>query len=118
MSALLRKPAVLLLAVGTLVFGGPVLAADELEGQKLFKEHCKQCHEDGSPNGEYTPMTLISSQWIRFFERKYERTHKDVIDAKHGEKPVIHAISPEDLEVIKNFAIEHAADSENPMTCG
>ena len=88
------------------------------EGQELFKEYCKPCHEPDSEHGEYTPMTLIQEQWERFFEKKYERTHGDVVCPTHGGVPVIEAISPEDLELIKTFAIEHAADSEQPMTCG
>jgi hypothetical protein len=83
-----------------------VAHAEDLDGQQLFRENCKSCHEADSPNGEYTPMSLIQDQWKRFFDRKYERKHKDL------------DISPEVLEAIKKFAIDHAADSENPMTCG
>ena len=88
------------------------------DGKELYKEYCKTCHEADSPHGEYTPMSLIQDQWKRFFDKKYVRTHKDVIDEKHGGKPVTETISPEDLELIKEFAIEGAADSEHPMTCG
>lgn len=88
------------------------------DGQALYREYCSSCHSAGSPNGEYTPMTLISVQWERFFDRKFERTHEDVIDAKHGDKPVPEAIPSEALEAIRQFAIDHAADSESPMTCG
>jgi cytochrome c5 len=99
----------------TLAFAaGPVQAED---GKALYREHCKSCHDAGSPNGEYTPMDMIQDQWQRFFERKYERTHKGVIDPTSN-KPVTETISPADLELIKEFAIEGAADSEHPMTCG
>ena len=90
----------------------------DADGQALYREYCKGCHTADSPNGEYTPMTLISVQWERFFDRKYERTHKDVIDEAHGGKPVTETISPEVLEAIRQFSIDHAADSESPMTCG
>ena len=36
------------------------------EGQRLFREHCRHCHDDGSANGKYTPMTLIQAQWERW----------------------------------------------------
>ncbi len=36
----------------------------------------------------------------------------------HDNKPVTEVITEEDLELIKKFAIDHAADSEQPMTCG
>ena len=69
-------------AVAMSVFG-TAQAADS-DGQALFKDNCNSCHGDGSPNGEYTPMTLIQDQWKRFFERKFERTHKDVMDPANG----------------------------------
>lgn len=95
------------------------LAADKaVPGQDLFRDHCKSCHAAGSPHGEYTPLTLIQDQWNRFFDRKYERTHKGVADPAHGGKPVTEVITPQMLEQIRNFAVEHAADSESPMTCG
>ncbi|MFC1579212.1 hypothetical protein ACFL3Y_02365 [Pseudomonadota bacterium] len=88
------------------------------EAQRLFREDCRICHDNGSPNGEYTPMSLIQAQWERFFDRKYERTHRKVMDEARGGVPVTEAISPENLEKIKNFAIDHAADTDQPMTCG
>jgi len=88
------------------------------EGQRLFREHCRHCHDDGSANGKYTPMTLIQAQWERFFDRKYERAHRNVNDDKYGGVPVTEAISPEVLEKIRDFAVDHAADTDQPMTCG
>jgi len=87
-------------------FAAPV-SADKIEdGQALYREQCKICHDAGSANGEYTPMDLIQDQWRRFFDRKYVRTHKDVIDEKHGGKPVTETITPEQLELIENFTID------------
>ena len=100
-------------------FTPPVLAENAAEeGQRLFREHCRHCHDKGSPNGKYTPMTLIQAQWERFFDRKYERKHRKVADDKFGGVPVTEAISPEVLEKIRTFAIDHAADTDQPMTCG
>lgn len=92
--------------------------AKPIPGKDLFRDYCKTCHAAGSPNGEYTPMTLIGEQWARFFDRKYVRTHEGVIDSAHGGKPVTEVITPVMLEQIRKFAIDHAADSESPMTCG
>lgn len=107
---------VALLAAGLMT--APTAPATGADGRELYKEYCKTCHEADSPHGEYTPMSLIQDQWKRFFDKKYVRTHKGVIDEKHGGKPVTETISPDDLELIKEFAIEGAADSEHPMTCG
>ena len=96
----------------------PAPAQKAPTGQELYKEYCKDCHVAGAPAGEYTPMTLIQDQWTRFFDKKYQRAHEGVLDAKHGGKPVTETISPEMLESIRKFAVDHAADSESPMTCG
>jgi len=88
------------------------------EAQRLYREHCRHCHDDGSPHGEYTPMTLIQAQWERFFKRKFERKHRKVNDDKFEGQPVTEAISPEVLDKIRGFAIDHAADTDQPMTCG
>jgi hypothetical protein len=39
------------------------------------------------------------------------------VDEKHGGK-VPDVITPEMLKKIKKFAVDHAADSESPATCG
>ncbi len=109
-------------AVTGVLAWSPVVSADSAaeieEAQRLFREHCRHCHDDGSENGYYTPMSLIQAQWERFFDRKFERKHRKVIDDKFGGVPVTEAISPEDLEKIREFAIDHAADTDQPMTCG
>ena len=115
------RSSAMLVAMTTLtaILSNPVLAETAAEeGQRLFREHCRHCHDKGSPHGKYTPMTLIQAQWERFFDRKYERKHRKVIDDKFGGVPVTEAISAEDLEKIRNFSIDHAADTDQPMTCG
>ena len=95
-----------------------VAAKKKTKGIDLYKEYCKPCHTEDSEHGEYMPMTLIMDQWERFFDEKYEETHSGVKDPNHDNLAVTEAISPEDLEKIKKFAIEGAADGEHPMTCG
>jgi hypothetical protein len=110
--------ATVLLGVLALSLANVATAAKKPKGVDLYKEYCKPCHEADSDNGEYTPMTLIQDQWDRFFEKKYVDTHSGVMDPNHENKPVTEAISEADLELIKKFAVDHAADSEQPMTCG
>lgn len=115
-SSMLRT---LVVALFTLLISVTASAETRVEkAQKLYREHCRHCHDNGSPNGEYTPMTLIQAQWERFFDRKFERKHRKVADEKFGGVPVTEAISPETLELIREFAIDHAADTDQPMTCG
>lgn len=90
----------------------------KLDGQELYKEFCKPCHTADSEAGEVTPMTLIQDQWNRFFDEKFEETHGTVLDPGHDNKPVTEAIGEDELEAIRDFAVDHAADSEHPMTCG
>lgn len=103
-----------------LVFGGVVVASagKDPSGQDLYKTQCKVCHAEGAPAGEYTPMTLIQSQWERFFEKKYEAKHAGVDFPGQPGMKVTQAISPDMLAKIRKFAVDHAADSEQPMTCG
>ena len=91
-------------------------AGKEASGQDLYKAHCKVCHAAGSPHGEYTPMTLIQDQWERFFATKYQAKHQE--QSLPDGRQVMDAITPDQLAKIKKFAVDHAADSEQPMTCG
>ncbi len=111
--------AVVLIAVVAVGFADLAVAGKKkTSGQDLYKEYCKSCHQQESDNGEYTPMTLIQDQWQRFFDERYEATHSTVKDPNHGDVVVTEAISAEDLEALKDWTIDHAADSEHPMTCG
>lgn len=110
--------ATVLIGVLALSLANVATAAKKPKGVDLYKEYCKPCHEADSENGEYTPMTLIQEQWDRFFEKKYVDTHSGVMDPNHENKPVTEVISEADLEMIKKFSVDHAADSEQPMTCG
>ncbi len=110
--------AIVLIGVLAVGLANVATAAKKSKGNELYKEFCKPCHEADSDNGEYTPMTLIQDQWQRFFDEKFVDSHSAVMDPDHDNKPVTEVISKEDLESIKKFAIDHAADSEQPMTCG
>ena len=101
-----------------LMVGSGIASAEEVDGMDLYKANCKVCHAADSPSGEYTPMSLIKVQWERFFKRKYEKKHADLEFPDKGGKKVLEVITPEMLETIKAFSIDHAADSEHPMTCG
>jgi hypothetical protein len=106
-------------AMAALALTGIATAKDKAPtGRELYKEYCKPCHTADSPNGEYTPMTLIQDQWTEFFTKNYQRTHKDVVDPKHDNAKVLELITPDMLKKIQEFAVDHAADSEHPMTCG
>jgi len=90
----------------------PTMAAD---GKALYRENCKVCHDKGSKNGEYSPLTLIQDQWTEFFKSKFVNAHKDAT-LPDGKK-LLEKLSEDEIKTIRKFAIDHAADSEHPQTC-
>ncbi|MEW6128760.1 MAG: cytochrome c [Acidobacteriota bacterium] len=85
-------------------------------GKDLFKQNCRVCHAKDSPNGEYSPMTLIQDQWKKFFTVKFAATHKDVMLPGQNKK-LLEALTPEQIKLIQKYCVDHAADSEQPQTC-
>ncbi len=97
---------------------GATAAKKKIKGQDVYKEFCKPCHEVDSDNGEYTPMSLIMDQWETFFEEDFEETHKELNDPNNDNTPVTDVLTEEEFEALAKWTIDHAADSEQPMTCG
>ena len=91
--------------------------AQNLNGKELYRNNCKVCHDKGSPNGQYTPMTLTQDQWKKVFTVKLVPAHKNALNPKTGGK-VLEELTPDQLKAIQKFAVDHAADSEQPATCG
>ena len=62
-------------------------------------------------------MTLTQDQWRTFFKLKLLPAHKNVVHPKTGGK-LLEQLTPDQMKAIQRFAIDHAADSEQPATCG
>ncbi|QIR15735.1 c-type cytochrome [Shewanella aestuarii] len=94
-----------------LSLGSQAMAAEggnPKKGKHLYKKECKACHSVGTEGPELTPMAKTMSQWDRFFKRD-----------QHKAKPeVFKALSEKDLKDIQQFLYDHAADSDQPQTCG
>ncbi len=112
----------------------------KMSGKDLYKSRCKVCHLEDSEAGEYTPMSLIQEQWEDFFDGEFAETHKgiackmDMSSEKHtctwetvkegatccpkDAQMVPDMFNKDMLKKIKKFCVDHAADSEQPMTCG
>ena len=125
------KPLFLLtILVALVLVAGSVMAEEEtakdkpgvdlkkMDGKELFKNVCKNCHQEDSEAGEYTPMTLIIEQWEEFFDGDFTETHKDVVCPSDKEAKLTDHLDKDMLKKIRKFCIDHAADSEQPMTCG
>ncbi len=96
--------------VGTALAGG-------MDGKALYRDNCRVCHDKGSPNKQYTPMTLTQAQWRSFFSAKLVASHKSAVHPKTGKK-LLESLTPDEMKAIQRFAVDHAADSEQPATCG
>jgi cytochrome c5 len=99
------------------LFATQAASAQNLNGKELYRNNCKVCHDKGSPNGQYTPMTLTQDQWKKVFTVKLVPAHKNALNPKSGAM-VLDELTPEQLKAIQKFAVDHAADSEQPATCG
>lgn len=99
------------------VFSLMLASAAAEDGKTLYRNNCKVCHDKGSPNGQYSPMTLTQEQWRKFFNLKLVPAHKSAVHPKAGKK-LLELLTPEQMKAIQRFAIDHAADSEQPATCG
>jgi cytochrome c5 len=81
-------------------------------GKTLFKNGCKACHVKDGGAKELTPLSKTQSQWTRTFKGDMAPMIKRV-QAKTGQ-----ALTPGDLTDIQAFLVSHAADSDQPETCG
>lgn len=98
--------------------GKPAEKAPKLDGKELFKANCKACHGPEAAAGEITPMSLIGEQWERFFDKQLAETHKDAAAPGVEGKTLLEVLTPEAIKELRAWCVDHAADSEHPMTCG
>ena len=89
-------------SVGMAVEGG-----NPKKGKYLYKKHCKSCHSEEGKGGELTPMSKTMAQWDRFFKK-----NGDQCAEKAG------GLKEKDVLDINQFLFDHAADSDQPQTCG
>lgn len=125
MNAQSRILPILILAAAILCLAGLALGADEapagpakLDGKELFKTHCKSCHGAKAEAGEYTPMSLIQEQWEELFDGPWAEAHGAVAAPGAADRKLTDVLDAATLEAIRKFCVDHAADSEQPMTCG
>lgn len=113
-----RNIAVALLLVSpALFFSSAALAGkrpNPNRGKSLFKTTCKLCHVKDGDAKFLSPMSKTQAQWKRFF--KNEKKIGACVEAsfkKTGTK-----LSADDLNNMSYYLVKHAADSDQPETCG
>jgi hypothetical protein len=112
----------------TLALAGLCLAEEEkaeevkdvkkMNGKELYINFCKVCHTEDSKAGEVTPMSLIMDQWDEFFDETFPETHKEIPSPQDEKKMVPDMFDKDMIKKLRKFCVDHAADSEEPMTCG
>lgn len=116
----------LILLVALLALTGSAVAEDaegaaklkEMKAKDLYKMTCKPCHTEDSEAGEYTPMTFIGEQWEEFFDELIADSHKDLSCPNNKDAKLLEVLDKDLLKKLRTFCVDHAADSEQPMTCG
>jgi cytochrome c5 len=96
----------MLLAVAVTTFAAE--GGNAKKGKYLYKKDCRTCHVEGGEAKALTPMSKTQAQWGRQFQKG---THPDKAKAWKG-------LSEQDIKDIQQYLINHAADSDQPETCG
>ena len=106
--------AVAVLAFALIAAGvGPAAKGpNPFHGKSLYKTTCKLCHGKGGEAKTLTPMSKTQAQWESFFATRSQVCFKKAA-GKTGK-----ALSAEDVGDMKFFLVSHAADSDQPETCG
>lgn len=108
LAALLGLLCVVLL-MSSLVFAG---AANTKKGKVFFKNQCRVCHDGTTKAPTLTPMTKTIAQW----KKSLAKTGPACV-ARVKEKTGA-ALTDQDVADISAYLIMHAADSDQPATCG
>lgn len=102
------------LFVAAVFISGVALAAgpNPNRGKSLFRSNCKSCHVAKGEAKDLTPLAKTQAQWSRAFKSDVPKMLPKV--EKRTGKP----LTPSDLADIQVFLVSHAADSDQPETCG
>lgn len=109
----MRPSAVAVIAAFALVAASAVATArpNPNRGKSLYKANCKACHVKGGEGKDLAPLSKTQAQWQRFFRSPAACARK--VLAKSGK-----ALTPEELADMEAYLVAHAADSDQPETCG
>lgn len=78
------------------------------DGQDIFISKCGACHRTGGEATMFAPTKYASLQWGRFFDSNKHNRKKDISSD----------FTPNELDLVKNYLMAHAADSAQPVAIG
>lgn len=78
------------------------------KGRFLYQKNCRTCHGEGGEAARLSPSSKTQAQWQRFFERDGHKKNSGAWER----------FSPQDLEDLKVYLHDSAADSPKPESCG
>ncbi len=103
---------VLGLLVTAFAIAGP--RVNPRKGKVFYKKYCRVCHDGNSDVKEMSPMTKTMEQWSRDFKPEGKVAgHLPDVKEKTGTD-----LTEQDLLDIQAYLVQHAADSDQPATCG
>lgn len=82
---------------------------DATQGKKLTLAKCKVCHVAGAEGGTMTPLSKTMRQWERFYTKNKHETLAPGAWSK---------FTSSEIKDVMQFMYDHAADSDQPATCG
>jgi len=106
-----------LLVMGLLVtavaFAAPKV--NPKKGKVFYRNNCRVCHDGSTDAAELSPNSRTMEQWGRKFEAGEVVTERCVARAK---EKVGTELTEQDLLDIQAYLVHHAADSDQPASCG
>ena len=69
--------------------------------KEIFVKHCGACHKTKGKVEPVNPADKAGIVWLKYFKRK-----------RH--KPDLSFIPEKEMKIIKQYLVEHAADSDQP----
>ncbi len=99
------------LVLASLAFAG----ANTKNGKTLYRANCRVCHDGKSAAPALAPNSKTITQWQKAFAKGGPVASHCVGRVKEKTGKVL---SEQDLADIAAYAVGHAADSDQPATCG
>lgn len=96
------------LVASLVVFSTLSLSLASTPGKTQFASKCLICHKKDGEAQEIGPSKYASIQWEKFFKREKHQKRKDISSM----------VFPEDIAIIQEYLMRHAADSDRPEAAG